>query len=232
MSSRVQKCNRGIYGFGGFFNFSYFNYEFHLDAADCLSLKPNQAVPTRIAIPLAIILSAFILQQYFAAAFLETTRFEKLFALGLNSAYLVMNAAQWFLLFKEKRSLGVCIINQLFAIQFAYIPAATPTYEICSFVIGFLGVGYPFLYIPLVYTISWYMPGLFNLYMAVIYGIVNFLMPEHGTDTELTVMASKFIVISILSVSMAHGVINMAIVWQWIFAYQYTAVQYIKILQR
>jgi len=189
--------------------------------------RGTKNIPTYISVTLATILSIFISYIYMEAFFGRATKFEMLFVIGINSAFVLMNASQWFLTIDTKCRAGEYIMNHIFKLQFKYLHGTHFIYEVFCLCLATAGVLYPFLYLPCLYGVSWFMPGMMtNLLQGIDY-MGNNPLPLMAYETP-SASTIKFFVFLIISMALGHGVVNLAITAHWLYTYHFTVLLYLK----
>jgi len=229
-ASRSQIFNKYTYGYTEFLKISYFNYKIGLNVQDSFRSLPT-FLPACLGAPSTLVVFSLIVYLYMEAMFGKTTQFEMLFIIGLNSSLILLNTSQMFFLCQITRHRAKVILNSIFDIRFQMKQESSFIYQFICFIVAYSTIIYPFCYFPAFYGVSWYLPGVLNSLIQLIHLLaeaINFFDAENATVVLLT----KLIILLIISLSLAHAVINFSVIVHWLFTYHFTVTQYLTSMIR
>ena len=224
-----------IYQWAGFMRYLPFSYKATRNQPDALVPVKCQTQYTRFASVSSLVVCLFIVSTYFEAFFGSTTRFEFLFIIGINSVFNSMLITQVYILLPTTRQDYIYVMNAALNLRFNHCLTSPPPYKIMCVLLTLCSTlyWYSFMYLPLIFAASVYIPGIFGTLNYWISSIVISFKFEAVVATLLIHTLRLSIFIIIFSIALAQGVSNLVVVMHWICMYYYTTVQCLeKMLRR
>jgi len=232
MSQRLDFYARCMYSFSSCMGYIPFKYVLSRDKADLVVPADNPKTFTRYARFSSVIVATLVVYWYYEAAFGKPTKFELLFLLGCNCIFCMILASQVFFLRTSTRLRGITVMNAVLDISHWINAVPSRAYEITSLLLTVCNIFYPFVYFPWNALVAAYLPGTFrgvHLGIDFVIAHIGFTNPETAALTNISL---RCVVYAILSVGLAQGVTNLAILLKWLYSIQYTIFKFLEYMRQ
>jgi len=230
MDQRIKLYSKCIFGFAKLCHYVPFKYKFNNQSPDKIVTPQTDPFYKPFAVFSTIAMILFGLNFVWEAFFGIVDTLELTFIIGMNTQLLIVLTSELYYIREHSRTAAISIINAVLENWFKKGLSPTLGYEIVFITFGNVALVYPFLWFPVLLSMSTFLPRMFRTVHSGAEILGNVISPDDSERAELIRLTILLIILAVFSVGLGHGVVAVVCLILWVCAYHLYTVQSLRAL--